>query len=69
MAGKEVMLSNEMNDLLTQVARNRGVSKEDALRTALALLDVSEQQRMLGHSLGVVKQDEKGGFTVVAVLK
>ncbi len=69
MAGKEVMLSNEMNDLLTQVARNRGVSKEDALRTALALLDVSEQQRMLGHSLGVVKQDEKGSFTVVAVLK
>lgn len=69
MAGKEVMLSNEMNDLLTQVAKNRGVSKEDALRTALALLDVSEQQRMLGHSLGVVKQDEKGGFTVVAVLK
>lgn len=69
MAGKVVMLSGEMNDLLTQVARNRGVSKEDALRTALALLDVSEQQRMLGHSLGVVKQDEKGGFTVVAVLK
>lgn len=69
MAGKEVMLSNEMNDLLTQVARNRGVSKEDALRTALALLDVSEQQIMLGYSLGVVKQDEKGGFTVVAVLK
>lgn len=69
MAGKEVMLSSEMNDLLTQVARNRGVSKEDALRTALALLDVSEQQRMLGHSLGVVKQDDEGGFTVVALLK
>lgn len=69
MAGKEVMLSSEMNDLLTQVARNRGVSKEEALRTALALLDVSEQQRMLGHSLGVVKQDDNGGFTVMAVLK
>lgn len=69
MAGKEVMLSSEMNDLLTQVARNRGVSKEEALRTALALLDVSEQQRMLGHSLGLVKQDGEGGFTVVAVLK
>lgn len=69
MAGKEVMLSSEMNDLLTQVARNRGVSKEDALRTALALLDVSEQQRILGHSLGVVKQDDEGGFTVVALLK
>lgn len=69
MAGKEVMLSVEMNDLLTQVARNRGVSKEDALRTALALLDVAEQQRMLGHSLGVVKQDDEGGFTVVALLK
>lgn len=69
MAGKEVMLSGKMNDLLTQVARNRGVSKEDALRTALALLDVSEQQRMLGHSLGVVKQDDEGGFTIVALLK
>lgn len=69
MTGKEVMISVEMNELLTQVARNRGVSKEDALRTALALLDVSEQQRMLGHSLGVVKQDDEGGFTVVALLK
>lgn len=69
MAGKEVMLSGEMNDLLTQVARNRGVSKEDALRTALALLDVSEQHRMLGRRLGVLKQDDEGGFTVVAVLK
>lgn len=69
MAGKEAVLSDEMNDLLTQVARNRGVSKEDALRTALALLEVSEQQRMLGRGLAVVKQDNKGGFTVMAVLK
>lgn len=52
-----VDLSSEVDDRLTQIARESGITKAEAMRRAFALLSVAYDEKARGHSLAVV--DEK----------
>lgn len=68
MSKQEVLLSHEMNELLEWVSKNRGITKEQALKNAFALLQVSEEQRLKGNTLAVI-QERLNSKNIVAILK
>jgi hypothetical protein len=52
-------LSDEINNLLNDIARQSGITKAEAMRRAFALLAVAyDQKKKPGFSLGVVRERE-----------
>jgi predicted transcriptional regulator len=59
-------LSDEIDQKLTTIARERGMTKADAMRKAFALLVIADSEaRKPGFSLGIVR--ERDDHTLEAV--
>ena len=51
-------MSVRIDDVLTNFATKNRVSKAEALRRAVAVLDLAEQEKIKGRSLGIVEEDK-----------
>jgi predicted transcriptional regulator len=59
-------LSDEIDQKLTTIAKDRGITKADAMRKAFALLVIADREaRKPGFSLGIVR--ERDDHTLEAV--
>lgn len=52
-----VNLSPEMESLIEQTAKRDGITKAEVIRKAFALLQVSENEKKKGNSLGIISED------------
>ncbi len=60
-------LSDDVNERLTQIAKQSNISKAETIRRALSLLSVAEKEAQHGRSLAIVKE-ENGKLKPVARL-
>jgi predicted transcriptional regulator len=51
-------LPDEINLRLTEIARENGITKAEAMRRAFALLSVAEEQKKFGRGLGIISQKD-----------
>ena len=51
-----VTLSNEMAALVHEVSKKENISREAVIVRAFALLKLSEDAKLKGHSIGVIEQ-------------
>jgi predicted transcriptional regulator len=51
-------LPDEINTRLSEIAKENGITKAEAMRRAFALLSVAEEQKKFGRSLGIITQKE-----------
>lgn len=56
MSDTNVIISPEMEKLINQVSKDNNISREHAFKRALALLNVSEDQKKKGNMLGIIKE-------------
>lgn len=63
-------LSSEIDGKLTEIALRSGISKAEALKRALALLAIAddERQKNNGSSLGIVRKTGSNDLEAVAML-
>jgi hypothetical protein len=61
-------LSDEIDHKLTTIAKDRGITKADAMRKAFALLVIADNEaRKPGFSLGIVR--ERDDYTLEVVCR
>lgn len=58
-------LSTEIDERLTSIARESGISKAEVMRRAFALMAVAQDEKAKGNSLGIVK-DSRDGLQAIA---
>lgn len=63
-----IVLSEEMTKLIEGVSRDNNISRESAIKTAFALLKISQDAKDKGMSIGVIKEDN-GVLEVVSVIR
>ena len=51
-------LSPEINDRLTEIAKEQGITKAEAMRKAFALLSISEKEKKEGNTLGIIHEGD-----------
>jgi len=61
-----VELPDDINDLITRIAREQGVPKTEVVRRAFAILQVSEEEKANGGLLGLVRRAGDGKLEAVA---
>ena len=60
-------LSDEIDSKLTNIAKDRGISKAEAMRKAFALLVIADNEaRKPGFSLGIVRERDDHTLEAVA---
>lgn len=60
-------LSDEIDSKLTTIAKDRGISKAEAMRKAFALLVIADSEaRKPGFSLGIVRERDDHTLEAVA---
>ena len=61
-----IVLSDEIDNRLTEIAKRNGFSKADAMRKAFALLALADTEKQKqGFSLGVVRERDDRKLEVV----
>lgn len=60
-------LTDEVNNRLTQIANQNGITKSEAIRRALSLLSIADKEHRKGNSLAVVTEDMKPVIRLVGV--
>jgi Arc/MetJ-type ribon-helix-helix transcriptional regulator len=60
-----VNLSPEMERLIEEKAQKDGITKAEVIRRAFALLQVSENEKKKGNSIGIISENEKHEMKVV----
>lgn len=63
-----VELPADINELITNIARNQGIPKTEVVRRAFAILKVAEEEKANGGMLGMVRRTEDGKLEAVARL-
>jgi hypothetical protein len=62
-----LQVSNELNNVLEEIAGSNGSTKTDVIRQALALMKVAHQAKRNGKHLGVVADPEKLDTEIVGL--
>ena len=52
-------VSQELDDLLEDIARKSYSTKSDVLRKSIALINIAIQEREKGNYLGIINQDQE----------
>ena len=60
-----IRLSDEIDERLTDIARERKISKAEAMKRAFALLSIAADEEKQGHFVGIVKPSDGGKPEVV----
>jgi len=60
-----IRLSDEIDERLTDIARERKISKAEAMTRAIALLSFAVDEEKHGHFVGIVKPSDSGKPEVV----
>jgi predicted transcriptional regulator len=63
-----VELPDDINELITRIAQEQGVSKTEVIRRAFAVLKVAEEEKANGGMLGMVRRTDDGKLEAVARL-
>lgn len=63
-----LQVSAELNDLLGAIADERGASRGDVIRQAIALMKVAHDARKKGKHLGIVADAEKLDTEIVGLI-
>lgn len=53
-----VNLSPEMEKLIEATSQRENISKTEVIRKAFALLQISEQEKEKGRSIGIISEDK-----------
>lgn len=53
-----VNLSPEMEKLIEATSQRENISKAEVIRKAFALLQISEQEKEKGRSIGIISEDK-----------
>jgi predicted transcriptional regulator len=62
-----LQVSNELNNVLEEIADSNGSTKTDVIRQALALMKVAHQAKRTGKHLGVVADPDKLDTEIVGL--
>jgi hypothetical protein len=62
-----LQVSNELNNVLEEIADSSGSTKTDVIRQALALMKVAHQAKRSGKHLGVVADPDKLDTEIVGL--
>lgn len=54
-------LSERLNEVVERIARERGMTKADVLRTAIEFLTLAESAKSSGMHVGAWKEDRESG--------
>lgn len=60
-----VSLPNEIDERLSDIARDRNISKGEAMKRAFALLSIAVEEEKKGNYVGIVKPSANGKEEVV----
>lgn len=60
-----IHLPDEIDERLSDIARDRKISKGEAMKRAFALLSVAVEEEKQGHYVGIVKPSDSGRPEVV----
>jgi hypothetical protein len=63
-----LQVSNELNNVLEEIADSTGSTKTDVIRQALALMKVAHNAKRNGKHLGVVEDPDKLDTEIVGLL-
>ena len=60
-----VNLSPDMESLIDETSKKDGITKAELIRKAFALLQISENEKKKGRSLGVITEDQNHDMRVI----
>ena len=58
-------ISKDIYNSVSDFARNRDISEDEAMKRAFVLLHIADKEIAEGESLGIVREDESNGLQAI----